>query len=170
MNYTYNLPLSHRNRTAQERRRFQAMKLFAKGHTQAEVARRLKVSREAVRKWHDRWQQKGINGLKSLGKPGPKPRLAPDKLKDIERALLKGPNAYGFTTQIWTLNRIAAVIKRVAHISYGTTRVWQILLSLDWSCQKPETRAAERDEAAIQRWVKVSWPQIKKKRTELAQS
>lgn len=160
---------SHRDRTARERRRLKAAKFFAKGRSQAEVARQLKVSREAARKWHEVWRRKGADGLKSAGKPGPKSQLTPEKLKQVEQALLKGPTAYGFATQLWTLERIAAVIKRVVGITYGTTRVWQVLLTLNWSCQKPETRAAERDEAAIRHWRKITWPRIKKKRSERAQ-
>lgn len=170
MNHIHSFPSSHRDRAALERRRQNAAKLFVKGRRQAEIARTLKVSREAVRKWHDAWKGNGTGGLVSKGKPGPKPRLTPEKLKLVERALLKGPTAYGFATQLWTLERIATVIKKVADVSHGTTRVWQVLLALNWSCQKPETRATERDEDAIRYWKKVVWPRIKKKRSEWAQS
>ncbi len=170
MNHAHTLPSSHRDRTARERRRLKAAKLFAKGHTQADIARTLKVSREAVRKWYDAWKQSGEKGLQSAGKPGPKSRLTPEKLKRVEQALLKGPTAFGYGTQLWTLDRIAMVMRKVVDVSYGTTRVWQVLLALNWSCQKPETRIVERDEAAIRHWRKTTWPRIKKKRSEWAQS
>ncbi|MFH1417667.1 MAG: IS630 family transposase [Planctomycetota bacterium] len=35
---------------------------------------------------------------------------------------------------------------------------------MDWSCQKPERRARERNEEAIARWRKQDWPRIKKAR------
>lgn len=170
MSYIHKLPSSHRDRTALERRRLKAAKLFAQGHSQAEAARKLKVTREAARQWYDAWKQKGANALKSIGKPGPKPQLTPDKLKRVEQALLKGPNAYGFKTQIWTLGRIASVIKRVARVSHHPGHIWYVLKSMNWSCQKPETRAAERNEREILRWKKITWPQIKKKQQEWAQS
>jgi transposase len=31
---------------------------------------------------------------------------------------------------------------------------------LGWSVQRPRRRAAERDQAAIDRWVKERWPRI----------
>jgi len=164
------LPSSHRDRTARERRRLKAAKLFAKGQAQADVARTLKVSREAVRKWHDVWKQGGAIGLRSAGKPGPKSRLTPEKLKRVEQALLKGPTAYGFATQLWTVGRIAAVIQKVAKVRHHPSYVWKLLTAMDWSCQRPETRAAERNETAIRHWRKVTWPRIKKKRSEWAQS
>jgi len=166
MNDAHNLPSSHRDRRRLERRRLKAAKLFSNGHTQASVARKLVVSREAVRKWHTAWKQRGLRGLYSAGKPGPKPRLESGRFKEIERLLEQGPAAYGFSTQLWTLGRIATVMKKALGVDYGTTRIWQILLSLNWSCQKPETRAIERNEAAIQHWQKVAWPRLKKKPTE----
>jgi transposase len=166
----YILPSSHRDRGRLERRRLQAAKLFAKGHTQAEVARKLEVSREAVRKWHAAWTRNGSQGLYSTGKPGPKPRLASERFKEIERILARGPAAYGFSTQLWTLGRIATVMKKALNVKYGTTRIWQILLSMHWTCQKPETRAAERNEAAIRAWKKITWPRIKKKQAAWAQN
>lgn len=170
MNHAYNLPSSHRDRTARERRRLKAAKLFAEGHTQAEIARIFKVSREAVRKWHDGWKRAGAAGLRSAGNPGPKPRLTPAKLARVEQALLKGPAAYGYATQLWTVGRIAAVIHKVAKVSHHPSYVWKLLTAMNWSCQKPETRAAERDEAAIRHWQKATWPRLKKKRSEWAQS
>lgn len=170
MNHAHNLPSSHRDRTARERRRLKAAKLFAKGHKQADIARTLRVSREAVSKWHDAWKQGGAAGLQSTGKPGPKPQLTQAKLKQVERALLKGPTAYGFATQLWTLGRITTVIQRVAKVSHHPSYVWKLLTAMNWSCQKPETRAAERDEEAIRHWTKTVWPRIKKKRLKWAQS
>jgi hypothetical protein len=33
---------------------------------------------------------------------------------------------------------------------------------MGWSLQRPALRARERDEAAILRWKKKAWPQLKK--------
>lgn len=155
--------LSRRDRAAMERRRLNAGRLFKKGLSQVEVARRCKVSREAARQWHDIWKQQGKQGLKSRGKPGPKPKLNEIKKKKVEKVLLKGPLSYGYTTDIWTLDRIAKVIKQIAKVSYHPGRVWHILSDMNWSCQKPETRVKERDEKAIRHWQKVEWPRIQKR-------
>jgi transposase len=37
-----------------------------------------------------------------------------------------------------------------------------LLRSMGWSPQKPQRRAIERDEAAIQHWIKTDWPRVKK--------
>jgi len=55
------------------------------------------------------------------------------------------------------------VIERAFGVQYHPGHVWYILREMGWSCQKPERRARERDEAAIARWRKEEWPQVKKK-------
>ena len=80
--------------------------------------------------------------------------------------LLKGPAHFGYQTQLWTLERVAEVIGKTFDVTYDPSQVWRILMSLGWSCQKPESRARERDEKAIARWRKVDWPRIKKSRKD----
>lgn len=163
-NHARTISLSQRDRKALEQRRLKAGQLFKKGLSQADVAKKLNVSRESTRQWYNIWKKKGVKGLKSKGKPGPKSKLTAKKLEKIEQALLKGPRAFGYSTDIWTLKRIAQVVKKVAKLNYKTTHIWRILtLSLGWSSQKPETRAIERDEKAIRAWKQRTWPSIKKK-------
>lgn len=68
----------------------------------------------------------------------------------------------GYPTDLWTCSRVANVIRKRFHVKYHPGHVWYILRDLNWSCQKPERRARERDEAAIARWRKRDWPRIKK--------
>lgn len=163
MKRTRKLPRSHQKHKKLERRRLRAAKLFEKQTKQAEIARQLNVSREAVSQWYEIWQQQGLEGLRSKGHPGNKAQLTPSQKRKAERILLKGPIAAGYDTDIWTLNRIAAVIKKVAAIRYHPGHVWHILTGMGWSCQKPKTRTKERREKAIRRWLRQAWPRIKKK-------
>ena len=148
---------------ALEGRRLKAGKLFAKGTRQAEVARRLGVSRTAVHYWYTVWKKKGKAGLASTGRPGSASWLTEAKKRKVESALLKGPQAFGYTTDLWTIERVTKVIKRVANVSYAPRSAWHVLGTLGWSCQKPERRSRERDEQAIAHWKKMIWPQIQKK-------
>ena len=52
-------PAAQRERDRLEARRRRAAELFAAGVRQAEVARQLEVSAQAVSVWHARWQQGG---------------------------------------------------------------------------------------------------------------
>jgi len=149
------------DRTALERRRLQAARLFAKGVRPAEVARQLGVSRQSATAWHQAWREEGVRGLRKAERTGRPPRLTAKELKDVQRALLEGPGAYGWGTELWTLERVATVIAITTGVRYHIGHVWKILRQLGWSWQKPARRAIERDEESISRWVREEWPEIK---------
>jgi transposase len=108
----------------------------------------------------------GPKALSAKPVPGRPPKLDTAQRRRIARWLLQGPIRHGYETQLWTLDRVSAVIERQLGVSYHPGHVWRILLSLGWSCQKPESRARERDEKAIARWRQVDWPRIKKSRQD----
>ena len=155
--------LSRQDRQALEKRRLKAPKLFEKGKTKSEVARILGATPEAARQWYEMWKKEGIEGLRSKGKPGPKPRLTEAKKEKVREALLKGPQAFGWTTNIWTLKRITEVIKKVVKVKFHPGHVWYVLRSMGWSCQKPKIGSKKRDDKAIAIWKKTTWPAIKKR-------
>jgi transposase len=146
-----------------ELRRRHAARLFAGGQkTQGAIARLLEVSRQSVMRWYHAWRAGGRAGLKAAGRAGRKPRLEPPQLAAVEAALRRGPVAAGFTTNLWTLPRVAVVIERVTGIRYHPGHVWRILGRLNWTLQRPAKRAKERNDAAIRHWVDVRWPAVKK--------
>jgi len=137
-----------------ERRRMQAAKLLNRGLSQAEVARRTKVSRESVRRW---WNQillhRSAQGLKKAGRAGRKARLGFAELEALKTILRGGPQKAGFRNGLWTLDRIAAVIREEFGVDYHSRHVWWILQKkLGWSCQRPVGLARERNAAAIRDW------------------
>jgi transposase len=73
-------------------------------------------------------------------------------INQLSKLLLKGALACGYTTDLWTTTRIAQVIQRKVHVQYHRAHVGRLLVRLNWSCHKPERRALERDEKAIEEW------------------
>lgn len=147
-----------------EKRRLQAGKMFAKGHSAPEVACRLGVARQVAYRWQNAWQQGGQTALASKGPAGPKPKLTVKQTQQVVKALLAGPAAQGYQTALWTLPRVAALIKELTGVAYHPGHVWRLLGASGFSCQRPERRAIERDEQAIARWKREAWPALKKRR------
>jgi transposase len=147
--------------TAARQRRRQAARLFQQGLSQAEVARRLGVSRQSASRWQARWRQGGRAGLAGPGRWGRPSRLSDRDWRRVERALLRGAQAHGFDTDLWTLPRVAEVIWRLTGVSYHPGHVWWLLHRHHWSPQRPTRRASERDDAEIARWRAEEWPRIK---------
>jgi transposase len=149
---------------ALESRRLQAVEIFKQSHPhpQAEVFRLLKVSRQTASRWYEAWRDRGAVALKAAGRAGRKPRLDQKVLRQVEKALLQGPKVHGFSTELWTLDRVAAVIRRTSGVEYHPGHVWRVLKRLGWSRQRPMRRAKEKDSAATAQWLKQRWPQLKK--------
>jgi transposase len=147
----------------EQQRRLKAAKLFRKGCTQADVARQLEVSRQTASRWHAAWKAGGKDALAGAGRTGRKAKLSGDDLCRLEAILLAGALAAGFETDLWTLKRIAQVIRRELGVKFHVGHIWKVLGQLGWSCQRPERKARERNEEGIKRWVRYRWPRIKKK-------
>lgn len=147
-----------------ERRRRRAVQLLKRGLTTSAVAERLGCSHSSVVRWRQICKRRGPNGLLPRPIPGRPPRLSATHKRQLQRLLVRGPLAAGYATDLWTLARIGRLIQRRLRVRYGTCQVWRILKSLGWSCQKPERRARQRNEAAIAHWQRYVWPHIKKGR------
>jgi transposase len=98
-------PAAQQQRQRLQARRLRAAALFAAGVGQAEVARQLGVSTQAVSVWHACFKAGGADVLHSRRPGGPAPRLSDAQLATVEQALLNGATANGFTGELWTLER-----------------------------------------------------------------
>lgn len=145
-----------------EQRRKRAVALLEKGLGVREVARRVGSSPSSVCKWRDAHAKAGSAGLAAKPVPGRPPKLEREELEKLWDILLGGALAYGFPNDLWTLKRIARVIRKEFRVRYHPGHVWKILRQAGWSCQVPERRAVQRDEQAIAGWKRYQWPAIKK--------
>lgn len=143
-------------------RRMRAARMLAAGLRQAEVVRRLGVSRQSASRWEAAWRRGGRAALRGAGRAGRKPRLTPADRRRLTQALLQGPRASGFATELWPLERVVTVIWKTCRVRYSPSQAWRILGQLGWRRQRPVRRAKQRDEAAIARWVRYRWPVVKK--------
>jgi transposase len=152
-----------RDHQEMERRRKRAAVLFSKGYSASEVARRLGVGRHSSCRWKKAWEAGGNDALKSKGQAGRKPRLNAQQRGEITAALIQGPEAQGYRTNLWTLPRVALLIKGLTGVDYHPGHVWHLLRSLGFSCQRPTRRAIERNEQKIAFWKQTTFPKLKKK-------
>jgi transposase len=151
-----------------ETRRLLAGKLLQEGKGVREVGRLVGAAPSSVSRWKQELDEGGLEGLKAKPHPGRPARVSTEQKKQLEQVLLKGSLAAGFATDLWTLARVAKVIEREFGVRYHPGHVWYILRDMGWSCQKPERRARERNEAAIEQWRTEDWPEAKKRRETTA--
>lgn len=145
-----------------EDRRKRALALLDAGHSLHEVGRRIGCGANSVMRWRNARRRGGEEALRVRFSPGRPWKLDEAQRKRLVRLLLKGAQAYGYRTNLWTTARIAELVRSEFGVEYHRDHVGRLMHSLGWSPQKPERRALERDEDEIARWKQKEWPRIKK--------
>jgi transposase len=128
-----------------------------------DVAQDIGVHRNSLSGWIKLFRQGGDEALTVRTPPGRPSELSQTQVKDVVQHVLKGALACGFETDLWTLPRIARLIKQRHGVQYDPDHLSRLVRAWNLSWQKPRTRPVERDEKVIDRWLKRDWPRIKKK-------
>ena len=155
----------HGSAIALEKRRHRAIELVRQGVGLSEIARRLGSSVSSVHRWAQDWKKDGDTALASKPVPGRPTKLTARQRERLLRLLLHGAMAHGFPNELWTLKRIASLIRTEFGVRYHPSHLWRVLRACGWSCQVPEKRAIQRDDEAIAHWKRHRWPAIKKSPT-----
>jgi transposase len=145
-----------------ERRRRKAVELLQQKVRVVDVARAVQASTSSVKRWRDAFEAQGMEGLNSAPPYRPPSRLTEKQQQRLIRTLLRGARASGYPNDLWTCPRVLEVIQGLFGVTFHVDYVGTLLHKLGWSVQKPEQRARERDEAAVQHWQQQEWPRIKK--------
>jgi transposase len=156
--------LSTQAKDWREGRRFRALELKEQGWKQTHIAEALGVSEGAVSQWMKRAREKGVQALRHNPPPGAPPRLSEKERARLPELLAQGPEAHGFRGDVWTCERVAIVIRKEFGVSYHPAHVSRLLKALSQSLQKPQRRANQRDEEAIDNWKDKKWPSLKRGR------
>ena len=147
-----------------EGRRLRAWQLKEQGWRQKDIAHALGVTEGAVSQWMKRGRAGGEQALKRTPPPGAAARLNRDQCQELGQLFEQGAEQHGFIGAVWMQTRVRQLIKRHFGISDHRDHIGRLLRQIGWSVQKPQQRASQRDEAAIESWCKQEWPEIKKKR------
>jgi transposase len=107
-----------------EARRLRAIGMVAEGASQAEVARQLSVSREAVRQWVHAYRGGGTTALASR----PRRKRGRVPLQDVAEAVERGRAGAALTTP-----RVRELIERACGVAYSLSSVRAILRRLGYA-------------------------------------
>src|SRR5262245_21160773 len=138
--------------TAEElqRRRLRAVELVNEGESPEDVARFLGCGRSSVYTWL-KLARADLGKLAAKPHPGRTPRLGAAERERLEGLLMQGAKAHGWRTDLWTAARVGDLIERHCQVAFHPEHVLKVRKrKRNWSSQKPQRRAKERDEAAIE--------------------
>jgi len=145
--------------TELERRRRRAVELVNQGESPTVVARILGVRVSSLHRW--RRMARRPQGLDAKPVLGPRPGLSNYHLRKLERLLLQGAKKHGWPNQLWTAERVTALIRERFGIAYHPEHVRKILKQrLGWTSQKPQRRAREGNDKEVERWLGDDLPRI----------
>lgn len=113
-----------------EARRLRAIEMVAQGASQAEVARQLSVSREAVRQWVHAYRGGGAPALASR----PRRKRGRVPLPDVAQAIERGR----VTAATLTTPHVRGIIEQAHGVAYSMSSVRAILRRLGYTYSRDE--------------------------------
>lgn len=143
--------------------RIRAVERVEAGESPEVVIKALGMSRARIYEWLATYREGGYEALKSkrlFGRPAKLTGKQLSKLYDI--VTLKNPLQLKFPFALWTRSMVRKVIRDEFGVGLSDVSVGRLLRKLGLSPQKPLRRAYQQDKEAADRWVKETYPSIRK--------
>ena len=151
---------------AKEEKRKQAVRLRQRGRTYADIAESVGVHERTVIRWIRTYEQEGTKGLqaKALGRPtGAGRSLSVEQEKQIKKLIAdKTPDQLKMAYALWTREAVKQLIEQEFSIKLAIRTVGKYLALWGFTPQKPLKKAYEQNPKQVERWLKETYPGIKR--------
>jgi transposase len=151
-------------------RRAKAVLGYIDGKTVLSMVDLLEVSRGSINRWLQWYEAEGVDGLRTLPRPGKAPKLDAAQHEALAALIEAGPQKAGYSTGIWTGPMIGDLIHQKFGVRYHNHHVPWLLHRLGFSVQRPRKRLARADAEKQAKWLRVTLPAIKKKSQRVEES
>lgn len=143
--------------------RERAVRAVLIGKSQAEMARLLGVTEQAVYLWMCRYRRGGATALCARKRGRPRSiRLKPYQAATIVRLIIdRCPDQLKMPFALWTREAVGDLIHQRYGIRLSVWTVGRYLRQWGFTPQKPLRRAYEWNPEAVQRWLKKRYPAIR---------
>ena len=134
--------------------RAQIVLMSREGNRAPIIAQQMRVCGRTVRRWIERFNTLGIEGLLDRGKSGRPPTYNQQERGEVVAASLTDPQSLGLPFGAWTLDRLEAYLNEVKQIPIKRSRIADILQAegLRWRTQERWfTERAELDPAFVEK-------------------
>lgn len=142
--------------------RIQGILMSLEGQTTGEIGHQLKVHRSTVPLWIDHWNRYSEEGLWEGHRSGRPCGLSAEDREKLCDILDSGPVAYGLETGIWTSPLVRQIIGEEFGQEYHPGHVRKLLKQLGYSVQRPTTRLVQAEVKQKRKWVRYTYPNLKK--------
>ena len=133
------------------------------GYSPEDVIKVLGLDRSCIYDWLKRFREAGYDALDTQKAPGSAARVRPDIEVWLKRVILEsGPEDFGYDTTLWTCALLAELVKEKFGIQVVPETINHHLHKLGLSYQKPGYIAREQDPAAVEEFVRETFPKIQR--------
>lgn len=144
--------LFQEEKSARMARRYQAMYLLRCGWKLSDVATAVGKSVGTVSRWASAYKCDGIAGLHPKKIPGPKSRLSPQQLQELEADLQQSPRDLGYDFSNWDGKKVMFHIEQKFGVRFKVRRVQVLMRQLGFTLQRPRSRSEKTSKPAEARW------------------
>lgn len=142
--------------------RIRAVSAVHEGQSPERVAQSFGINRTTIYDWLAMYRRGGWGALKRRKAPGRSPKLDGKAMRWIyDTVTQKSPLQLQFEFALWTRDMVAELIWKRYGVRLAPNSVGRLLAQMGITPQKPLSRAMERNEAAITRWLSEEYPAIK---------
>jgi transposase len=143
-------------RNAAAARRMFALALVLEGHVREAAARHAGMNRQTLRDWVHRYHAQGLAGLHNRPHLGPKPRLAPEQMTELESIVEQGPDPERDGIVRWRRVDLQVVIERRFGVHLHERSVGKVLRRLGFARISVRPKHPSSDPAAQAAFQKAS--------------
>lgn len=154
-------PVFTTRRKELEWNRMQAVKMYRKGMSAADIAAIFEVTPRAVLLWVATFLNHGQNALVAKKVSGRPPKLNAEQLRRLAFLVREHcPNQLSFEFGLWTLRLIAQLIEREFKVKLSMPTVGKVMHALGFSPQRPLHRAWEQNAVLVSNWRTQVLPEL----------
>lgn len=144
--------------------RYQSIRLHLMGKDYKQIATIIGRTEVTIKSYIRSYQEYGLDGLNMKFSTGAPERLTKEQQGQLKQTIIDTlPREVGFTAKFnWTLQLIAAYIKREFGETYSLRGVSKLMHRLELSYTKPTYTLAAADEEKKKVFVETTFPELKK--------
>jgi transposase len=148
--------VASRCRDGAQVRRLLALAMVMEGCRRTEAAVLNGMDRQTLRDWVHRYNDTGIDGLKSLRSPGPPPALTAEQMAELRDLVLQGPDPAVHKVARWRCADLREEVARRYEVSVHESTIGKWLHHLGLSRVQPRPYHPQKDPDAGEAFKKTS--------------
>jgi len=135
-------------------RRLLAIALVLEGYSRTEAAALSGMDRQTLRDWVHRYNDEGIDGLKSRSAPGRAPALTDEQMAELRALVIQGPDPVAHKVVRWRCVDLRAEVARRFSVDVHESTIGKWLHHLGLTRLQPRPFHPKKDAAAQEAFKK----------------